>query len=128
MDTKIISNWVRQARFRAKRHDIYSNIEMSEVQEMINKYDSKCAYCMIEEANTLDHPFPLKDNAPNVIANVVTCCVSCKGRKKNNDLLWFYNHDLITESNYLRLLEELFNRPNGDRIKNHVRKASGMSE
>lgn len=128
MDTKIISNWVRQARFRAKRHDIYSNISMSDVMTMIESINSLCSYCRIEPAISLDHPFPLKDNAPNVIANVVTCCGACKDKKKNNDLLWMYGNGLITEPNYITLLEDLFKRLHGELIRGHVRKVSGISD
>ncbi len=127
MDNKIISNWVRQARFRAKRHDIYSSINMKEVMEMIEQSMNICSYCRKSESETLDHPFPLKDNAPNVIANIVTSCMSCKGKKKNNDLLWLYNSGLISEDNYLLLLKALFDRHNGSLIKDHVKKISGFS-
>jgi hypothetical protein len=128
MDAKIISNWVRQARFRAKRHDIYSNISMSDVLVMIEEYAQKCAYCRTNDAVSLDHPFPLKDNAPNVASNVVTCCHGCKEKKKNNDLLWMYGNGHITEDSYLALLTDLFRRTHGDLIKEHVKKISGNSQ
>lgn len=128
MDHKTISNWVRQARFRAKRHDIYSNLDIKDVMAMISDESLKCSYCTINTAETLDHPFPLKDNAPNVIANIVAACMGCKGKKRNNDLIWCFNSGIIKEDVYLALLKELFGRKHGEMIKEHVKKITGMSE
>lgn len=125
MDNKSVSNWVRQARFRAKKHDIYSDIDMEDVTKMLAEH-KVCCYCKKCESETLDHPFPLKDNAPNVLANIVTSCMGCKGKKKNNDLLWMYNKGLITEDVYLSLLADLFARKHGGLIKDHVKKVSGI--
>lgn len=128
MDNKTISNWVRQARFRAKRHDIYSNLDIKDVMSMIEHSEHKCAYCKQNDAETLDHPFPLKDSAPNTISNIVVSCMSCKGKKKNNDLIWCFNNGIIKEEIYLALLKELFDRKNGAEIKDHVKRVSGISD
>jgi hypothetical protein len=126
MTNKTISNWIRQARFRAKKNDLYSNLEVNDIAQMLLLYNEKCAYCILNSVSTLDHPFPLKDMAPNIIANVVPTCKECKNHKKNNDLIWMYNENHITQERYLELLGELFAREQGHMIKNHVRLQAGF--
>jgi len=125
MDNKIVSNWIRQARYRAKTHDILSDLEIDDVQNIITHFEGKCAYCE-EPAETLDHPFPLKTSAPNTPANVLPTCKSCKGVKKNNDIVWLFSHGHIEQKDYLAILEFMFNQRGGETIKNHVRRATGM--
>src|SRR5262245_35451012 len=89
IDNRSISSWVRQARYRAKKHDIYSDLEVADVHDIITSADGKCAYCG-QDAETLDCPFPLKDNGPHVPANCVPCCRTCKNTKSNNDIVWLF--------------------------------------
>lgn len=128
MDNKVISSWVRQARYRAKRHNIHSDLEIQDVLAIIAETGSKCTYCQRNESDTLDHPFPLKDHILNTPANVVPVCKECKRVKKNNDLLWLFSSKTITEARYLELLSQLFSRKGGDIIKEHVRKLSGYNK
>ncbi len=127
MDNRIVSNWVRQARYRAKQCNIYSDLEIADIATIITT-DCKCAYCQCNFPNTLDHPFPLKDSVPNVPANVVPVCKPCKRIKKNNDIIWLFMSGIITEKQYLDLLSQLFSRRGGEIIKEHVRQLSGLSE
>lgn len=125
IDNKAISSWVRQARYRAKKHLIHSDLDVGDVQEIIKLAGGCCRYCS-GEGVTLDCPFPLKSGGPNVPANVVPCCKSCKAAKNNNDVVWMFASGLLTEVQYMAILEELFRRRGGDKIKEHVRKATGM--
>src|SRR5260221_9296146 len=93
---KSISSWVRQARYRAKKHNIYSDLEVSDVQEIVLVANHKCAYCTVE-ADTLDCPFPLKSGGPHTPANVVPCCRQCKTAKNNNDIVWLFSSGYITQ-------------------------------
>jgi len=125
MERSTISSWIRQARYRAKRQDIYSDLEISDVEEIIESYEDKCAYCG-DEAETLDHPFPLKPTAPNVPANILPSCKDCKAHKKNNDLVWMFSSGTLEQVKYLELLQQMFSRKGGDTIKEHVRKVTGL--
>lgn len=125
MDNKIISNWIRQARYRAKTHNIASNLEIEHVQIIITHFADNCAYCH-RRAETLDHPFPLKTSAPNSAANVLPICKRCKATKKNNDIVWMFNRGYLCSEKYLQILEFMFQQDGGDIIKEHVRKATGM--
>ncbi len=124
IDNKSISSWVRQARYRAKKNDIHSDLEVSDVVEMIEAA-SGCAYCGTE-ADSLDCPFPLRDGGPHVPANVVPCCKDCKGVKGNNDIVWMFSTGRVVQERYLALIQELLKRRGGDLIKDHVRRATGL--
>ena len=123
MDNKSISGWIRQARYRAKKQNIHSDLEIQDIISILE--DEHCSYCKVNKCDTLDHPFPLKDNAPNVPANVVTVCKKCKDLKKNNDLVWMYACGVVTEKTYLDLLKRLFERRGGNIVKDYVRRLSG---
>ena len=125
MDNKIISNWIRQARYRAKTHEILSDLEIEDVQNIVTYFKDGCAYCE-SPAETLDHPFPLKTNAPNIPANVLPICKSCKSVKKNNDIVWMFTHGHVQRKDYLEILEFMLGQRGGDTIKSHVRRATGM--
>jgi hypothetical protein len=126
IDNKSVSSWVRQARYRARKHGIYSDLEVADVQAILNSSKS-CAYCSAP-ADTLDCPFPLKDGGPNVPANTVLCCKKCKGTKGSNDVVWLFSKSHITQEVYLALLKELCARRGGDKIKAHIRRATGLDE
>jgi len=125
MDNKIISNWIRQARYRAKRANIYSELEIEDVQIIVEHFSSRCAYCGVK-AETLDHPFPLKSSAPNVPANVLPSCKKCKQAKKNNDIVWLFSSGFLKRPKYLELLAFMFEQGGGEHIKQYVRLATGM--
>jgi hypothetical protein len=125
MERSTISSWVRQARYRAKNRNIYSDLQIEDVEEVTQSH-SGCAYCNAE-AVTLDHPFPLDESTPNVQANVLPCCKSCKSAKKNNDLVWMFTNGSLTERKYLSLLKEIFTRKGGDTIKEYVKRVTGLS-
>lgn len=127
MDKSTISSWVRQARHRAKKHNIYNNLEIQAVEEIIDNYGGDCAYCG-SEAETLDHPFPLKDEAPNAPANILPSCRECKKTKKMNDLAWMFSKSHISNDKYTSLLKEMLTRDGSDELKAHVRKVTGMSD
>lgn len=125
IDNKSVSSWVRQTRYRAKKHNIFSDLGVQDVADILSTGQCKCSYCG-QEGQTLDCPFPLKDGGPHVPANVVPCCKACKKLKGTNDLVWLFSTGKIDEAVYMSLLEELFGRRGGDKIKEHVRRATGM--
>jgi 5-methylcytosine-specific restriction endonuclease McrA len=127
LNNKSISGWVRQARHRAKKHNIFSDLEIADVLEILEAADNQCAYCQAL-ADTLDSPFPLKDGGPHVPANVVPCCKKCKMTKGTNDVVWLYTNGRLAEAKYLSLIQELLRRRGGERIKDHVRRATGLTD
>jgi 5-methylcytosine-specific restriction endonuclease McrA len=128
VDKSSISSWARQARHRAKKQELHSDLNIDEILEVCESYDGKCAYCRENDAETLDHAFPLKDLAPNVTANVLPACKDCKSAKKSNDLVWLFNKKKITNNNYLKLIKEMVIRTGGDLLKNHIKSATGYLE
>jgi hypothetical protein len=127
IDNKSISSWVRQARHRARKHGIYSDLEVADVTAIIKDAAGACAYCG-KEIEALDCPFPLRDGGPHVPANVVPCCKSCKLIKNNNDIVWFFSSGYINRERYLALIQNLLGRRGGDRIKEHVKRATGLGD
>lgn len=125
MDKSTISGWVRQARHRAKKHGIYNNLEIEAVEDVISHHSDNCAYCG-DPAETLDHPFPLKDEAPNASSNVLPACKGCKSVKKTNDLSWMYSNGHISNEKYMGLLKEMLQRDGSEELKIHVKKVTGM--
>jgi len=128
MDNKSISSWVRQARYRAKKYSIYSQLEIEDIIEIIEELEGNCAYCSESLIEMLDHAFPLKDGAANVPANVLPCCRDCKNKKKNNDLVWMFSRKHIDKKKYIKMIREILNRKNGNLMKDHIRMATGIIE
>ena len=127
IDNKSISSWVRQARHRAKKHNIYSDLEVADVTTIIQGTGGTCSYCG-KEAETLDCPFPLRDEGPHVPANVVPCCKGCKSVKNNNDIVRLFSNGHIPSERYVTLIQELLKRRGGERIKAHVKRATGLGD
>jgi hypothetical protein len=125
MDKKSISNWIRQSRYRAKKQNIPCDISVEAVMEIIEYYNGKCAYCEAA-ANSLDHPFPLKDGPPNITANVLPICNKCKKLKKVNSLIWLYNNGHLTEKNYVKIIKDMISNDQSGSMKQYVKKMSGL--
>lgn len=125
MDSKTISSWIRQARYRANKRDIYNELKIADVQEIVEDFDGKCAYCG-NKAETLDHPFPIKETAPNVPANVLPSCKKCKTDKKTNDIVWLFTQGKLQQLKYLEILKSMFSKTGGDIIKAHVKLVTGI--
>ncbi len=124
VDNKSISSWVRQARHRAKKHNIQSDLEVDDIQQLLQQ-SKLCSYCK-SLAESIDCPFPLKNGGPNVPANVVLCCRKCKAIKNNRDIVWFFSHGHIDKDIYLALIQELCARRGGKVIRDHMRIATGI--
>lgn len=125
MDNKLVGGWVRQARYRARKHGISSDLTSEDAAQIIAEHQESCAYCG-GSGETLDHLFPLKDAAPNCPANVVVTCKQCKKAKGNNDLVWMFARDHITRARYLALLQLIVGRRGGTEVKELLKKATGI--
>jgi hypothetical protein len=127
MDNKQISNWIRQSRYRAKKQGIQCNISIEEVLVIVEYYAGKCAYC-IRSADSLDHPFPLKDEAPNVSANVLPICKACKNRKKINNIMVMYNSGTLSEKEYVKIMKDVLDRDRDGSLRKYIKKLSGRGK
>lgn len=133
MDSKTISNWLRQIRYRANKRSINSDIQISDVHEVIDDFDGKCAYCDKSKkcwgtkANTLDSPFPLSENTPNIQANILPCCKEIKQLKKNNDIIWLFTSKLITQETYLSILKVILKKRGGNLLKQYIKLVTGIN-
>ena len=123
-DFKTASSWVRQLRHRAKKHNLFNDLSIEEIHEVIESFDFKCCLCG-GDYYLLDTCFPLKDNAPNIQANVMTLCKECKSKKKNLDLLQMCSSGLITRQVFSNMLKSCFKRNHGDVFKSYVKALSG---
>lgn len=116
---KRISGWLRQSKFRAKRSGVYLDAEFKDVLNIYDGYDYKCAYCG-NDANSPDHPFPLKEKAPCVPANIVPCCDKCKKLKKGN-IIQYYRDRYIAESQLQSIIKSMLSQKGGGKIKEHIK-------
>ncbi len=127
MDKKLVSNWIRQSRYRAKKQGIQCNISIEEVLAILEYYADRCAYCT-KSADSLDHPFPLKDEAPNISANVLPICKACKNRKKINNIMVMYNAEILSEKEYIKLMKDVLDRDKDGSLRIYVKKLSGRDK
>ena len=127
MDKKQVSNWIRQSRYRAKKQGIQCNISIEEVLNILEYYADKCAYCP-KTADSLDHPFPLKDEAPNVSANVLPICKTCKNCKKINNIMVMYNSSILSEAKYVKIMKEVLDRDKDGSLRKYIKKLTGRSK
>lgn len=119
-------SWLRQARHRAKKRGIINTLELSHVKVILEHYENKCAYCGSIDIYSLDHPYPLKEDAPNVPANCVPTCKKCKDGKKNKNLSELHSGGKMDSETYLALLKLMFELPDGELLKDHVKKVTGL--
>lgn len=128
MQHQMISNWVRQARYKSKKYGIYCSISVPEMLNMLESYNNYCAYCQKQEYETFDHPFPLRDGVSCTTANILPTCKRCKALKKNDDLVTMFLSNKINKELYMSILQKLFKEPQGVIVKEHVKKLTGHNE
>ena len=132
MDNKSISNWVRQARYRAGKKGIHSDLEIRDIQTTIEQYDGKCALCDPSKkcwgtrADSLVHAFNLSEDAPNVPANVITECKQMKSNYRGGDIASLLSTGTISKSTYLKLLSVLLPMRGGDTIRQYIKSIMGF--
>lgn len=134
MDNKSISNWIRQARYRANKKQIHSDLEIIDVQEIVQLFDGRCALCDESKAcwgntaDSLDHAFSLSNEAPNVPANVIPVCKQMKTDNKGSDVATLLSAGLINKVTYLKVLEVILPRRGGDIIKQYIKSIMGFKD
>lgn len=132
MDNKSISNWIRQARYRANKKNIYSDLEIQDIQTTIKQFNGRCAYCDPSKtcwgspADTLVHAFNLTDDSPNVAANVIPVCKQMKSSNRGGDLASLLSTGVILKATYLSIIEILLLKRGGDTIRQYIKSIMGF--
>jgi hypothetical protein len=125
VELRKISSWVRQSRHKAKKHDCVNRLAIEAVVALCEENDHTCTYCP-KSATTLDHPFPLGDGAPNVIANSLPCCSRCKTAKKSGNLIAFMKAGNITPTAFAAIMAKALARDGGEELKAYLRLITGI--
>lgn len=73
------------ARLRARRAGVASTLTVQEWQEIVGRFEARCAYCPAP-FETIDHVVPLTKGGANEASNVVPACKSCNSAKQDD--LW----------------------------------------
>ncbi len=120
-----LNGWLRQARHRAKKHGVLSDLTTEDVKAIFIVYDGRCAYCL-NHADSLDNPIPLSEHAPNVPANIVPCCKDCKNRKRNRNLAWMFEEGHIGSDRYVTLVQLMLAQRGAALIRPILRRAVGI--
>lgn len=115
-----ISGWARQSRFRATKNGCRVDLKMKPIVELYVNGEYKCAYCG-NDAGSPDHPFPIGDGAPCVLANTLPCCDDCRHKKNNHNLLWFYKNNYITKEHLMGLMEQIKQREGYEHLKEYIK-------
>jgi hypothetical protein len=132
MDNKSISNWVRQARYRASKKKIHSDLEISDVTAIIEQFEGRCAYCDASkdcwgtQADSLDHAFNISDESPNVAANVIPICKKMKNDHKGEDVASLLASGKITKIIYLKIVGIILQHRGGSTIKQYIKSIMGF--
>lgn len=125
MDKKEISNWVRQGRHRAKKHNLPGDLQIEQVENIIAQNDEKCAYCG-KPFKYVDCIFPIKSQAPFVSSNVTTICQECKDIKGNDDIKAMYDKGKIIKELYVNLISRIVEQ-NDPRMITYIRLILGIT-
>lgn len=132
MDNKSISNWIRQARYRANKKDIHSDLEIQDIITTIGQFDGNCAFCdqskscWGNKAETLTHAFNLTEDSPNVPANVIPVCKKIKTENRGGDVASLLSAGIIIKATYLRIVEVLLPKRGGETIKQYIKSIMGF--
>jgi hypothetical protein len=82
---KPISDSKIRAKFKAYYKHLYrgsgDDLTFEQWQEILEKYDHRCAYCGVPDAKTMDHVVSLKNGGIHTASNVVPACRQCNSSK-----------------------------------------------
>lgn len=72
---------IRLQRRRARERGAEGTWTVDEWNELVDRYDGRCAYCGCSEPLTVDHRVPLARGGSNFISNILPACSRCNKRK-----------------------------------------------
>ncbi len=117
---KRISGWLRQSRYRARKAGVMTEVKYEDIIEIYESQEYKCIYCGAD-ADSPDHPFPIKERGPCVPANIVPCCDVCRNKKKNRNLVEFYQDKNITDDKLQEIIKFMLSKPGSEYIRNYLK-------
>ena len=125
MDKKEISSWVRQGRHRAKKHNLPSDLQIEQVEQIIDRNGQKCYYCG-QPYKYVDCIFPIKSHAPFVASNTTTICQSCKEKKGSDDIQIMLEKGKISNDLYVKIISDIVSE-NDPRMLAYIKSISGIT-
>lgn len=76
--------------------------------EVMARFDYKCAYCQASNNLSLDHFIPISKGGPDCLSNVIPSCQSCNSSKgKSDPLNWFKSQAFYDKKRWLYILKVL---------------------
>ncbi len=72
--------------YASRRRGALGNFTPKDFIKLKNRQDGKCAYCMVNEANSIDHIVPLSKGGSNFIGNILPVCGYCNSSKSSKTL------------------------------------------
>ncbi len=124
MDKREISNWVRQGRHRAKKYNLEGDIKISDIEEIIDRLQGKCAYCGAP-FEYLDCIFPLKSQAPFVPSNTTLICSGCRDKKGSTDIQTMLRDGKLSNQQYFGFIKSIVDQ-NDPRMLLYIKSISGI--
>lgn len=118
---KQISGWVRQSKYRARQIGLDHDIDYKRVIQIFEELDYKCVYCS-EEADRPDNAFPLCEDTPCVVANVLPICDKCKSKKKRSNIIKMYQMKNLTEDKLHRIIKFMMTKDGSPLLRLHIKK------
>jgi len=115
-----IGGWLRQGRHRAKKSGMLSDITLDQAMDILDFYESKCAYCS-SDTSSVEFMFPISKKGPCVQANIVPICDGCKLRKNNMDPIEFVKCGYISMDKFRAILSDQMKFRNSNLIKDLVK-------
>lgn len=119
------AGWLRQARHRAKKHGVLSDLTTEDIKTIFEEHKSSCAYCG-DQAGFLDNPVPFSEGGQSVPANVVPCCHRCKTIKRNHSVVWMHDKGHMDPAVFVGLVHRLTARRGGSELKSILRRLVGI--
>jgi 5-methylcytosine-specific restriction endonuclease McrA len=117
---KKISGWLRQVRYRANTSHAPTDVKLDDIMLLYAESNYKCAYCG-GIAGSPDHPFPIKEHGPCVLANIVPCCDGCRSKKKNHNLIKFHRDGHLDKEQFQACVVQMVKRSGGDKLKDYIK-------
>ena len=86
-------------RRRAKAKKLESSLTFEEWNEIVERFDHRCAYCGEKKKIEKDHIIPVSKGGPTTKENIVPCCRTCNSKKNNSVGVYFpMNPETIRET------------------------------
>jgi 5-methylcytosine-specific restriction endonuclease McrA len=76
-----------EQRRRARKAAVASGISAGDWQEILDRFNNRCAYCLDQTDLEIEHMRPLSLGGAHDKDNVVPACAPCNRRKNRRDLL-----------------------------------------